>query len=153
MIRSLVGVRTVVPEVADMIEAEDATPATVITQAADKEEADAAVAVDKTEQEDETNEANQDQNKDIKQDQEQDQVQEQDKEHDSTKPQTIYYSGSALTEAMQLYPASELSVASPIQDGVVKDWGAMEALWQVLAASFLLHSIIDAEEWPRFDKV
>ncbi|CAO3571378.1 unnamed protein product [Mortierella alpina] len=113
-----------------MIEAENATPATVATQAADKEEANAAVAVDKTEQEDETNEANQDQNQDIKQDQEQDQVQEQDKEQDSTKPQTTYYSGSALTEAMQLYPASELSVALPIQDGVVKDWGAMEALWR-----------------------
>ncbi|KAF9953017.1 hypothetical protein BGZ70_000395 [Mortierella alpina] len=128
LIRSLVGVRTVVPEVADMIEAEDATSATATTQAVDKEEADAAVAVDKTEQEDETNEASQDKSEDQKEDL--DQVQEQDKEQDSTKPQTTYYSGSALTEAMQQYPASELSVASPIQDGVVKDWGAMEALWR-----------------------
>ncbi|KAF9936174.1 hypothetical protein BGZ67_002611 [Mortierella alpina] len=136
LIRSLVGVRTVVPEVADMIDAEDATPATTTAQAADKEEADAAAAVEKTQQEDETIEANQEQSQDQNQDQDQDQeqAQEQDKEQDSTKLQTTYYSGSALTEAMQQYPESELSVSTPIQDGVVKDWGAMEALWQVLVA-------------------
>ncbi|KAG9323988.1 hypothetical protein KVV02_007310 [Mortierella alpina] len=90
LIRSLVGVRTVVPEVADMIDAEDATPATTSAQAADTEEADAAAAVEKTEQEDETIEANQEQRQDQNQDQDQDQdqVQEQDKEQDSTKPQT-----------------------------------------------------------------
>ncbi|KAF9961663.1 hypothetical protein BGZ72_002495 [Mortierella alpina] len=130
LIRSLVGVRTVVPEVAaDMVEAEAATPATASAQTADKDETDAAIAVERTEKEDETIESNEDQNQD--QDQEQEQEPDQEKEQDSTKPQTTYYSGSALTEAMQQYPESELLVSTPIQDGVVKDWGAMEALWQV----------------------
>ncbi|KAG0345239.1 hypothetical protein BG004_003857 [Podila humilis] len=44
--------------------------------------------------------------------------------------QTIYYCGSALTEAQQQYSESELTVASPIENGVVTDWAAMEALWR-----------------------
>lgn len=50
-------------------------------------------------------------------------------QQEGDKTQTIYYCGSALTEAQQQYPESELTVASPIEKGIVKDWAAMEALW------------------------
>jgi len=58
--------------------------------------------------------------------------QQQAKDQDINKPQTVYYCGSALTEAMQQYPEAELNISTPIQEGIVKDWGAMEALWCVL---------------------
>ncbi|KAK3828784.1 MAG: actin family [Benniella sp.] len=56
--------------------------------------------------------------------------QQQAKDQDINKPQTVYYCGSALTEAMQQYPEAELNLSTPIQEGIVKDWGAMEALWR-----------------------
>ncbi|KAF9188446.1 hypothetical protein BGZ50_001345 [Haplosporangium sp. Z 11] len=59
------------------------------------------------------------------------QQQQQANEQESNKSQVVYYSGSALTEAMQQYPEGEITVSTPIQDGIVKDWAAMEALWQV----------------------
>lgn len=58
--------------------------------------------------------------------------QQQARDQDNNKPQTVYYCGSALTEAMQQYPEPELNISTPIQEGIVKDWGAMEALWCVL---------------------
>ncbi|KAG0277005.1 hypothetical protein BGZ95_006688 [Linnemannia exigua] len=118
-IRSLVGSRTVVPEPADMTEAETApetttaestsgTPAPETPSSADiKVEKTAEAAAEGTTE-----------------------AKEQAKENESNKPQTIYYSGSALTEATQQYPESELTVSTPIQDGIVKDWASMEALWR-----------------------
>lgn len=58
--------------------------------------------------------------------------QQQIKDPDNNKPQTAYYCGSALVEAMQQSPETELTISTPIQEGIVKDWGAMEALWCVL---------------------
>jgi actin-related protein len=51
------------------------------------------------------------------------------KEQSGSRANVVYYSGSALTEAMQQYPETELTITTPLQDGVVKDWAAMEALW------------------------
>ncbi|KAF9913194.1 hypothetical protein EC991_003654 [Linnemannia zychae] len=118
-IRSLVGSRSVVPEPADVSEAETA-PATTTAESTSGTPApeatnDAEIKVEKTEQaatEEPTEEK------------------EQSKENESNKLQTIYYSGSALTEATQQFPESELIVSTPIQDGIVKDWASMEALWR-----------------------
>ncbi|KAG0351647.1 general RNA polymerase II transcription factor [Podila minutissima] len=51
-------------------------------------------------------------------------------QQEGDKTQTVYYCGGALTEAQQQYPESELAIASPIEQGIVKDWAAMEALWR-----------------------
>jgi len=59
------------------------------------------------------------------------------KDQDASRPSIVYYSGSALTEAMQQFPESELKVTTPLQDGVVKDWAAMEALWQVNRVQYM----------------
>ncbi|KAG9070775.1 hypothetical protein KI688_008315 [Linnemannia hyalina] len=117
-IRSLVGSRAVAPEPTDIAESETATaPTTVETTSetsASETVSGADIKVEKTEQATEGAV----------------ETKEQAKENDSNKPQTIYYCGSALTEAMQQYPESELTVSTPIQDGIVKDWAAMEALWR-----------------------
>lgn len=111
------GSRTVAPESTDIAETEIVTATTTaetLSETTAPETAnDADVKVEKTEQAaDGTAE-----------------TKEQAKENESNKPQTIYYSGSALTEAIQQYPETELTVSSPIQDGIVKDWASMEALW------------------------
>ncbi|KAF9128137.1 hypothetical protein BGW39_005325 [Mortierella sp. 14UC] len=118
-IRSLVGSRSVVPEPTDIAEV-DTAPATTTAEStsgtpAPESTNDDEIKVEKTEQttSEEASEAK-----------------EQAKENESNKPQTIYYSGSALTEAIQQYPESELTVSTPIQDGIVKDWASMEALWR-----------------------
>ncbi|KAG0373616.1 hypothetical protein BGX24_011463 [Mortierella sp. AD032] len=118
-LRSLMGSRTVVPEPADITESESApatttaestagTPAPEPSNGADiKIEKTAEAAAEGTSE-----------------------TKEQAKENESNKLQTIYYCGSALTEATQQYPESELTVSTPIQDGIVKDWASMEALWR-----------------------
>ncbi|KAG0364967.1 actin-domain-containing protein [Gamsiella multidivaricata] len=121
-IRSSVGVRTVMPDPSDLAEVELTSKATetgtekaVVANAESVESAEGAeIKVEKADEEDERAA----------------ETQEQTKEQESSKPQTTYYCGSALTEAIQQYPEAELSVSSPIQDGIVKDWAAMEALWR-----------------------
>ncbi|KAF9097636.1 hypothetical protein BGX29_007998 [Mortierella sp. GBA35] len=121
-IRSLVGSRTVAPETTDMVDVE-AEPATTTADTAlenttvPETTADGTdIKVEKTEQAAAEGTAAE--------------SQEQAKEIDNSKPQTIYYSGSALTEAIQQCPESELTISTPIQEGIVKDWGSMEALWR-----------------------
>ncbi|KAF9584941.1 hypothetical protein BGW38_004581 [Lunasporangiospora selenospora] len=129
-IRSLVGARTVSHEPMDE------TPADT-TESTEKDKADSSqregsdgteIKVENSEDENTTMAA-------AATEDSQDKQGDQTKEQDSDKPQTVYYCGSALTEAMQQYPESELSVSTPIQDGIVKDWAAMEALWQVTSHS------------------
>ncbi|KAI1317506.1 hypothetical protein EDD11_008313 [Mortierella claussenii] len=57
-------------------------------------------------------------------------LQEDEKELEATKLQTVYYCGGALAEAEQQYLEAELTVSSPIQEGIIKDWAAIEALWR-----------------------
>ncbi|KAF9165505.1 hypothetical protein DFQ26_009884 [Actinomortierella ambigua] len=49
---------------------------------------------------------------------------------DTPSTQTVYYCGNALTEAQQQFNQDELTLTSPIREGIVRDWGAMEALWR-----------------------
>ncbi|KAG0024015.1 hypothetical protein BGZ80_006666 [Entomortierella chlamydospora] len=114
-IRSLVGARTVVAEPTEAIEVDDTSKpdeSTENTTADDSENAD--IKVEKSEQDSELPTV----------------TQEQAKDQESNKPQTVYYCGSALTEAQQQYPDSELTVSTPIRNGIVDDWAAMEALWR-----------------------
>ncbi|KAF8941498.1 actin family [Dissophora ornata] len=125
-IRSLVGSRTVVPEPSEVTDADSATNASSVVEAttttttesdSTAENAESSeIKVEKAEQESDSEAATE--------------TQEQSKEQDSSKPQTTYYCGSALTEAIQQYPESELTVSTPIQEGIIKDWAAMEALWR-----------------------
>ncbi|KAG0001697.1 general RNA polymerase II transcription factor [Entomortierella chlamydospora] len=115
-IRSLVGARTVVAEPTEAIEVDDTSKpdeSTENTTADDSENAD--IKVEKSEQDSELPTV----------------TQEQAKDQESNKPQTVYYCGSALTEAQQQYPDSELTVSTPIRNGIVDDWAAMEALWEL----------------------
>lgn len=110
------GSRTVAPETTDIAETETAAATTAETPSettAPETTGGADIKVEKTEQAAEGAA----------------ETKEQAKENDINKPQTIYYCGSALTEAIQQYPESELTVSTPIQDGIVKDWASMEALW------------------------
>ncbi|KAF9437389.1 hypothetical protein BGZ76_000924 [Entomortierella beljakovae] len=114
-IRSLVGSRVVAVEPNETVEGESTSKpdeATEMTDGDDAENTD--MKVEKPEQEMETIEESP----------------EQAKEQESNRTQTIYYSGSALTEAQQQFPDSDLEVSTPIQDGIIKDWAAMEALWR-----------------------
>lgn len=107
---------------------------------ASKTDSDTAIAIDAPEAEAEANETPKD-NVEIKTEEEKEgdekETEEKEEEGEKTeepqqegdKTQTVYYCGSALTEAQQQYPESELTVASPIEKGIVKDWAAMEALW------------------------
>ncbi|KAG0314379.1 hypothetical protein BGZ99_008169 [Dissophora globulifera] len=120
-IRSEVGARTVVPEPTPEA-SEEETPAeavetTATTPAADKFDGAESTEIKVEKLEQDGGETSED-------------TQEQAKEQDSNKPQTVYYCGSALTEALQQHPESEVTVSTPIQDGIVKDWAAMEALWR-----------------------
>ncbi|KAF9175899.1 hypothetical protein BGX21_010700 [Mortierella sp. AD011] len=114
-IRSLVGARTVVVEPTEAIEVDDTSKPdepTENTTADDSENAD--IKVEKSDQDSELPTA----------------TQEQAKDQETNRPQTVYYCGSALTEAQQQYPDSELTVSTPIRNGIVDDWAAMEALWR-----------------------
>ncbi|KAF9314503.1 general RNA polymerase II transcription factor [Podila horticola] len=129
-IRSLVGSRTVAVEPTEE-QGDDAS----------KTDSDTAIAIDAPEAEAEANETPKD-NVEIKTEEEKEgdekETEEKEEEGEKTeepqqegdKTQTVYYCGSALTEAQQQYPESELTVASPIEKGIVKDWAAMEALWR-----------------------
>ncbi|KAF9924160.1 hypothetical protein FBU30_005828 [Linnemannia zychae] len=129
-IRSLVGSRTVAPEQTDISENEVALTTTAVeanTESTEEASAnDTDVKVEKTEQTDDDASESKEQTKE----QIKEQPKEYSKENEANKPQTIYYSGSALTEALQQYPEGELTVSTPIQDGIVKDWASMEALWR-----------------------
>ncbi|KAF9349496.1 hypothetical protein BGX26_012226 [Mortierella sp. AD094] len=114
-IRSLVGARTVVAEPTEAIEVDDASKPDESTENATVDDSESAdIKVEKSEQDSE-----------LPTD-----TQEQAKDQESNKPQTVYYCGSALTEAQQQYPDSELTVSTPIRNGIVNDWAAMEALWR-----------------------
>ncbi|KAG0334421.1 general RNA polymerase II transcription factor [Podila horticola] len=129
-IRSLVGSRTVAVEPTE--EQGDDAP---------KTDSDTAIAIDAPEAEAEADETPKD-DVEIKTEEEKEgdekETEEKEEEGEKTeepqqeddKTQTVYYCGSALTEAQQQYPESELTVASPIEKGIVKDWAAMEALWR-----------------------
>ncbi|KAF9101782.1 hypothetical protein BGX27_011336 [Mortierella sp. AM989] len=113
-IRSLVGARTVAAEPAEAIETDDISKLDSFAEnIADDIPESSDIKVEKPEQEDELSTD----------------TQEQAKEQES-KPQTVYYCGSALIEAQQQYPESELTVSTPIRDGIVDDWATMEALWR-----------------------
>ncbi|KAF9423161.1 hypothetical protein BGZ94_008396, partial [Podila epigama] len=64
--------------------------------------------------------------------------QQQQKQQETEKSQTIYYCGAYLNEARQQYSETELTVTWPIEDGIVKDWAVMEALWHVYFPLFML---------------
>ncbi|KAF9206133.1 hypothetical protein BGZ49_002960 [Haplosporangium sp. Z 27] len=113
-IRSLVGARTVAAEPTEAIEVDDNNkPDESVTNIAADDSENANIKVEKNEQGDLPVE-----------------TQEQTKEQENNKPQTVYYCGSALGEAQQQYPESELTVSTPIHNGIVTDWAAMEALWR-----------------------
>ncbi|KAG0096369.1 general RNA polymerase II transcription factor [Podila epicladia] len=134
-IRSLVGSRTVAVEPTeesteeqgdDAQKTDSDTAIAIDTPAAPESEASETIKDDveiKTEDEKEGSE------KDTEEKEEEgEKIDEPQQEGDKT--QTVYYCGGALTEAQQQYPASELTIASPIEQGIVKDWAAMEALWR-----------------------
>ncbi|KAG0052775.1 hypothetical protein BGZ83_002129 [Gryganskiella cystojenkinii] len=106
-IRSLVGTRTVAPDVLDEIEA--------AAKESEPENQDIKEEKDEKSEKETENEA---------------ESGDESKEQTSTRPNVVYYSGAALTEALQQYPDTELTVTTPLQEGVVKDWAAMEALWR-----------------------
>ncbi|KAG0036962.1 general RNA polymerase II transcription factor [Podila clonocystis] len=132
-IRSLVGSRTVAVE-----------PTEEQGDDAQKTDSDTAIAIDTPQApESETSETTKD-DVEIKTEEEKEgsekEAEEKEEEEgekkgdepqqEGDKTQTVYYCGGALTEAQQQYPESELTIASPIEQGIVKDWAAMEALWR-----------------------
>ncbi|GJJ73672.1 actin-related protein 9 [Entomortierella parvispora] len=117
-IRSLVGARTVAAEPMDETESETPSkPVESVTETASEISEDQDIKEEKEEKpETKATDASE--------------AGEESKDQDSSRPSVVYYSGSALTEAMQQFPESELTITTPLQDGVVKDWAAMEALWR-----------------------
>ncbi|KAG0250030.1 general RNA polymerase II transcription factor [Mortierella polycephala] len=133
-IRTLVGSRTVVPESETATEAESTTikveegtaaETTTTTTTATEDAEIPDINPEKAEQEGETASETQER-----------QQQQQENEQESNKPQVVYYSGSALTEAMQQYPEGEITLSTPIQDelGIKRSRNASPVLMVVPTA-------------------
>ncbi|KAG0028689.1 general RNA polymerase II transcription factor [Podila clonocystis] len=132
-IRSLVGSRTVAVEPTedqgdDAQKTDSDTAIAIDTPQAPESEASETTKDDveiKTEEEKEGSEKEAEEKEEEEGEKKADEPQQE-----GDKTQTVYYCGGALTEAQQQYPESELTIASPIEQGIVKDWSAMEALWR-----------------------